>query len=153
METGENTGNVSIRVLPKPPKTFNYTPLLYATPNEIYHGMKPKYSKGQYKGFEVKKAKTWKGSRPRPRARGFPRAFPLPADTKVCLAVARSKSPCKQKKEVVLNMTFRIVCRSYKLHGVVSRKQTRKAYRSQLLIPLVFVSKVLSAAQVCLWTP
>ena len=31
--------------------------LLYATPNEIYHGMKPKYSKGQYKGFKVKKAK------------------------------------------------------------------------------------------------
>jgi hypothetical protein len=81
------------------------------------------------------------------RARGFPLAFPLPADTKVCLAVAGSKSSCKQKKEVVLNMTFRIVCRLYKLHGVVSRKQTRKAYRSQLLIPLVFVSKVLSAAQ------
>jgi putative transposase len=32
--------------------------LLYATPNEIYHGIEPKYSKGQYKGFEVKKAKT-----------------------------------------------------------------------------------------------
>ena len=31
--------------------------LLYATPHEIYHGIKPKYSKGQYKGFEVKKAK------------------------------------------------------------------------------------------------
>lgn len=31
--------------------------LLYATPHEIYHRIKPKYSKGQYKGFEVKKAK------------------------------------------------------------------------------------------------
>jgi putative transposase len=31
--------------------------LLYATPNEIYHGIKPKYSKGEYKGFKVKKAK------------------------------------------------------------------------------------------------
>jgi putative transposase len=31
--------------------------LLYATPNEIYHGIKPKYSKGEYKGFEVKKAR------------------------------------------------------------------------------------------------
>ncbi|HYD91129.1 MAG TPA: IS3 family transposase [Flavobacterium sp.] len=31
--------------------------LLYATPNEIYHGLSPKYSKGRYRGFEVKKAK------------------------------------------------------------------------------------------------
>jgi putative transposase len=31
--------------------------LLYATPNEIYHGITPKYAKGKYKGFEVKKAK------------------------------------------------------------------------------------------------
>jgi putative transposase len=31
--------------------------LLYATPNEIYHGIEPKYSKGEYTGFEVKKAK------------------------------------------------------------------------------------------------
>lgn len=31
--------------------------LLYATPHEIYYGIKPKYSKGEYKGFEVKKAK------------------------------------------------------------------------------------------------
>jgi len=31
--------------------------LLYATPYEIYHGIKPKYSKGVYRGFEVKKAK------------------------------------------------------------------------------------------------
>lgn len=31
--------------------------LLYATPHEIYHGISPKYSKGQYRGFEVKKAK------------------------------------------------------------------------------------------------
>ena len=31
--------------------------LLYATPNEIYHGISPKYSKGSYTGFEVKKAK------------------------------------------------------------------------------------------------
>ncbi|MCX6994372.1 MAG: hypothetical protein NTY13_00795, partial [Chlamydiae bacterium] len=42
-------------------KHFNYArphqALLYATPNEIYHGMTPKYSKGEYKGFEVKKAK------------------------------------------------------------------------------------------------
>lgn len=41
---------------------FNYSrphqALLYATPNEIYHGIKPKYSKGEYRGFEVKKAKT-----------------------------------------------------------------------------------------------
>jgi len=40
---------------------FNYSRphqgLLYATPNEIYHGIKPKYSKGDYKGFEVKKSK------------------------------------------------------------------------------------------------
>lgn len=40
---------------------FNYTrphqALLYATPNEIYHGIKPKYSKGEYTGFAVKKAK------------------------------------------------------------------------------------------------
>jgi putative transposase len=39
---------------------FNYRrpheALLYATPYEIYHGIKPKYSKGQYRGFEVKKA-------------------------------------------------------------------------------------------------
>ena len=39
---------------------FNYKrpheALLYATPHEIYHGITPKYSKGQYKGFEVKKA-------------------------------------------------------------------------------------------------
>ncbi len=42
-------------------KHFNYNrphqSLLYATPNKIYHGITPKYSKGQYKGFEVKKAK------------------------------------------------------------------------------------------------
>jgi putative transposase len=31
--------------------------LLYATPFEIYNGIKPKYSKGVYKGFEVKKSK------------------------------------------------------------------------------------------------
>ena len=31
--------------------------LLYATPHEIYCGITPKYSKGQYLGFEVKKAK------------------------------------------------------------------------------------------------
>jgi putative transposase len=31
--------------------------LLYATPYEIYHKIKPRYSKGEYKGFEVKKAK------------------------------------------------------------------------------------------------
>ena len=31
--------------------------LLYATPHEIYYGISPKYSKGYYKGFEVKKAK------------------------------------------------------------------------------------------------
>lgn len=31
--------------------------LLYATPHEIYHGISPKYSQGEYKGFEVKKAK------------------------------------------------------------------------------------------------
>lgn len=31
--------------------------LLYATPHEIYHRLEPKFSKGQYKGFEVKKAK------------------------------------------------------------------------------------------------
>jgi putative transposase len=31
--------------------------LLYATPEEIYHGIRPKYSKGHYRGFEVKKAK------------------------------------------------------------------------------------------------
>ena len=30
--------------------------LLYATPHEIYHGITPKYSKGRYEGFEVKKA-------------------------------------------------------------------------------------------------
>jgi putative transposase len=40
---------------------FNYNRphqgLLYATPNEIYRGIKPKYSKGEYKGFEVKKAR------------------------------------------------------------------------------------------------
>lgn len=30
--------------------------LLYATPHEIYHGITPKHSKGQYKGFGVKKA-------------------------------------------------------------------------------------------------
>ena len=39
---------------------FNYSRphqgLLYATPNEIYHGIKPQYSTGKYKGFEVKKA-------------------------------------------------------------------------------------------------
>lgn len=32
--------------------------LLYATPQEIYRGITPKYSKGQYTGFEVKHAKT-----------------------------------------------------------------------------------------------
>ncbi len=41
---------------------FNYCrphqALLYATPNEIYHRIKPKYSKGQYKGFKVKRAKS-----------------------------------------------------------------------------------------------
>jgi putative transposase len=31
--------------------------LMYATPHEIYHGIKPKYSKGNYRGFEVKRAK------------------------------------------------------------------------------------------------
>jgi len=31
--------------------------LLYATPQEIYHGITPKYSKGIYHGFEVKRAK------------------------------------------------------------------------------------------------
>jgi len=31
--------------------------LLYATPYEIYYKIKPKYSKGDYKGFTVKKAK------------------------------------------------------------------------------------------------
>ena len=40
---------------------FNHTrphqALLYATPNEIYHGIVPKYSKGKYTGFEVKNAK------------------------------------------------------------------------------------------------
>jgi putative transposase len=30
--------------------------LKYATPHEIYHGLKPKYSKGEYQGFEVKRA-------------------------------------------------------------------------------------------------
>src|SRR3569832_1521743 len=39
---------------------FNYSrphqALLYATPDEIYHGISPKYAKGHYKGFEVKKA-------------------------------------------------------------------------------------------------
>ena len=30
--------------------------LLYATPHEIYHGITPKYSKGKYEGFEVKKS-------------------------------------------------------------------------------------------------
>lgn len=39
----------------------NYTrphqALLHATPHEIYHGISPKYSKGQYRGFEVKKAR------------------------------------------------------------------------------------------------
>jgi putative transposase len=42
-------------------KHFNHSrphqALLYATPNEIYHGIKPKYSEGEYKGFQVKKAK------------------------------------------------------------------------------------------------
>ena len=42
-------------------KHFNHTrpheALLYATPHEIYHGINPKYSKGQYKGFEVKRAR------------------------------------------------------------------------------------------------
>jgi putative transposase len=31
--------------------------LLYATPHEVYHGIRPKYAKGRYKGFEVKRAK------------------------------------------------------------------------------------------------
>ncbi len=31
--------------------------LLYATPHEIYYGITPKFTKGQYKGFEVKHAK------------------------------------------------------------------------------------------------
>ena len=31
--------------------------LLYATPHEIYHGISPKYSKGIYSGFIVKKEK------------------------------------------------------------------------------------------------
>ena len=30
--------------------------LLYATPYEIYHGITPKYAKGEYKGFKVKEA-------------------------------------------------------------------------------------------------
>lgn len=30
--------------------------LLYATPHEIYHGITPKHSKGEYKGFKVKEA-------------------------------------------------------------------------------------------------
>jgi len=31
--------------------------LLYATPNEIYHGITPKHCRGEYKGFKVKEAK------------------------------------------------------------------------------------------------
>lgn len=31
--------------------------LLYATPHEIYNGIAPKYSKGDYRGFKVKEAK------------------------------------------------------------------------------------------------
>lgn len=31
--------------------------LLYATPHEIFHGIPPKYAKGKYEGFEVKKAR------------------------------------------------------------------------------------------------
>lgn len=43
---------------------FNYKrphqSLLYATPYEIYLRIKPKFSKGDYKGFKVKEAKIWK---------------------------------------------------------------------------------------------
>jgi putative transposase len=31
--------------------------LLYATPNEIYHGISPKHCRGKYEGFKVKEAK------------------------------------------------------------------------------------------------
>ena len=31
--------------------------LLYATPNEIFHGITPKHCRGEYKGFKVKEAK------------------------------------------------------------------------------------------------
>jgi len=38
-------------------QTRPHEALLYATPHEIYYGITPKYSKGLYSGFEVKRAK------------------------------------------------------------------------------------------------
>ena len=35
--------------------------LLYATPNEIYHGVAPKHCRGKYEGFKVKEAKKSRG--------------------------------------------------------------------------------------------